>query len=82
MTQAHAGHFCECKLPRKRCALPDTHCVQVIDGMRPYIQEQQAAVRRNTERMDALDDEVKRLTKEVQDAKARYRCALCCPLQR
>lgn len=46
-------------------------CVQVIAGIRPYIEEQQTSQRSNTQRMEALQTEVNRLTKQAQDAENR-----------
>ena len=65
-------------------------CVQVIAGIRPYIEEQQTSQRSNSQRMEALQTEVNRLTKQAQDAENRYILSsfslfviksLCCPLQ-
>lgn len=47
-------------------------CMQAIAGIRPHIQEQQATQRSNSQRMEALQTEVNKLSKQAMDAERRY----------
>ena len=64
--------------------------LQVIAGMRPHIQEEQALQLSNSQRIEVLQSEVNELAKQAQDAEKRYILlssflflimVLCCPLQ-
>lgn len=67
-----------CRLHLLTCQNANSDVVQVIDAMKPEIQEQLAVQRGNSERMDKFMQEQKRLSKEVQDAADKYVPPACC----
>lgn len=65
---------------RENCVVDIAYgLMQAIGGIKPHIQEQQATQRSNSDRMEALQAEVNKLSKQAMDAERRYipSCTCC-----